>query len=196
MSQLLRDRFPQPRPLIAPLIPPRGAKQVGVHDDGGSGKIIYEMRVFDPDTTKANKRQKVDALTGEPMWRKHPTTGENVYPIMEIEPVFRNKRFILVADKNGRVRMQENFELSPSDIAEREQLERKHSFLEDLALEASKRGVTARELVNEIIGEVTEPGEVTPVGGLQLTDEAESVVAEAEELLGTLDTSHIDRNEE
>ena len=194
MSQAAHvDRFPKAKPLTAALIPPRGAKQVGVFDDGGAGKIIYERKVFDPDATKRNKVQATDA-DGNPKWRKHPTTGENVYPIYEIEPVFRVQRFILSATRNGGVRIQENFEPTVEELRERALQERKQTFLEELVDVAVSRGVTARELVDDIIGTAGEGAELAP--GLEAdVDQADEIIADAEEMMGVLDTSGIDRDE-
>ena len=138
MNASMTSRLPQKKIRLPELIPPHGAKPVGVHEP--TGKIIYEMEVLDIAAGQAAKTQKI-GLDGELLWKKHPTTGEAVYPIFNKPPeIYRTKRFILNGTQGQAVKLVENFEESKADIAERTQRDKVASFTADLANEAVKRG--------------------------------------------------------
>lgn len=163
-----------PKRVKPDLVPPRGAKPAGVYDDGSpTGAIIYEMEVLDLEAMKAGKVQKEDPVTGEPLFRKHATTGANMHPIYQLpKPVMRTKRFILRSYKTGQVRMIENFEPTPERVAEREQRAKVEAFTADIAEEAVRRGYSdAAQMFDELLG----PAEMD--GG------TEQMVAEATEMV-------------
>jgi len=166
--------MPKIPPIKSELIPPRGAQHVGIHEDG---RIIYEMKVFDVDSTKAAKTVKLDAK-GEEVWAKHPTTGENLYPVLVTTPYFKTIRFVLFNDGNGNVRLQQGFETSAEDRAELAQIKARQAFAADLSEEAVRRGLTARELVGKILGEVADDDE-----HVEASDELEELVTEVESMI-------------
>lgn len=166
-----------PKRLKPDLIPPRGAKAVGVYDDGSpTGAIVYEMDVLDVQEMKRQKYQKRDPVTGELIFKKHPTTGENQYPVLVLpKPIMRRKRFILRSYRTGQVRMVENFAETPEDIAEREERQRVEAFSHDLAVEAVRRGFpNAAEMMSTLFGDDTEVDEATQVMVSEATQIVES----------------------
>lgn len=181
MSQMKHSRMPTKSIRLPDLIPPPGAKPVGVFDDGSpGGKIIYELKVLDVPAMKAGKVQKVD-YDGAPVFKKHATTGEAMYPIMVLpQPIFRVKRFILVADQTLKVKMVEHFAETPADIAEREDRRKVSAFSEDLAREAISRGYSnASEMLAALLGEKDEEFELSePLS--QAAQEATSLVESGE----------------
>ena len=102
--QITSGGIPELRP---ELIPPREAKPVGIHSDG---RTIYEMEKYDIEASVQNKTPVLDPDTKNPKWRKHPTTGEKLYPVMQSNPVFSLVRFVLERSPRGHVRMDQNFE--------------------------------------------------------------------------------------
>tara|TARA_Y100000310_G_scaffold273098_1_gene288388 strand:- start:3042 stop:3536 length:495 start_codon:yes stop_codon:yes gene_type:complete len=153
------SRLPTKKVRLPDLVPPTGAKPVGVHEP--TGKVIYEMEVLDVETMQAKKKQKID-YEGNPVFKKHPTTGEAQYPIFQLpEPIFRTKRFILQAGPSQKVAMVENFAETPDEIAERTERQKVESFTADLASEAVRRGFTnASEMMDSLFGEKSEEAEV------------------------------------
>jgi hypothetical protein len=160
MNASMTSRLPQKKVRLPELIPPQGAKPVGVH--GPTGKIIYEMEVRDIAAGRAAKTQKIGP-DGEPMYKKHATTGEIMYPIFDRPPViFRTSRFILIGTQSQGVKMVENFEESREDIAERTQRDKVANFTEDLANEAVKRGFdSASEMMDQLFQNKEQPLEET-----------------------------------
>lgn len=156
------DSLPKIQPHATELIPPEGAKPVGVHTDG---RVIYEMKI--PDLTKIakNKVHVTDPETGEPLYKKHPNTGEKMYPIMRAVPHFRIQRFVLQRDGHGNVYKRENFEPTPEEISFLKKLQEKREFSERLADIAVERGISADELVLRMLGASdtvqNKPGQVT-----------------------------------
>jgi hypothetical protein len=131
------------------LVPPRGSKPIGI--DESSGKVIYTMEMLDVQAMKAAKRQRVDS-NGRPVFKKHPTTGEEIYPILEMpKPIFRTKRFVLHATASQKVKMIEGFEETVAEISERTNRKRVANFAHDLANEAVRRGfANASEMMDEL----------------------------------------------
>ena len=89
------------------LIAPRGAVPVGVHSDG---RTIYEQERFDIKATVDSKTQVIDPATGKKKWRKHPTTGESLYPVMKTKAVYSTVRFVLDRSPRGKVTINPFFE--------------------------------------------------------------------------------------
>ena len=155
--QIASGGIPKLRPA---LIPPREARPVGVHDDG---RTIYEMEKFDLEATVANKRQAIDPETSEPMYRKHPTTGEKLYPVMVTESVFSTVRFVLERSPRGHVRMDQNFEGTPEEKAADTKKQKASDFSEKLAQLAAERGVDPEAVIEKVMEEAEgEPQEALP----------------------------------
>lgn len=156
------DSLPRIKPHATELIPPEGAKPVGVHSDG---RVIYEMEIPDLTRIAKNKVHVTDPETGEPLYKKHPNTGEKMYPILKSVPFFRKQRFVLNRDGHGNVYKHENFEPTPEEISHLAKLREKREFSERLADLAVERGISADELVLRMLGVSdtvsNKPGEVT-----------------------------------
>ena len=127
---------------------PREAEAVGIHSDG---RIIYEMKRYDVAATKAKKKRAIDPTTGEPAWEMHPTTGAPMYPKYVVSPVYRTSRFVLEASPRGKVSMNENFEESAEAKAAMERKRAEKEFADQLAQEATLRGITAGDIVARIV---------------------------------------------
>jgi len=154
--QITGGGIPELRP---ELIPPREAKAVGIHTDG---RTIYEMEKFDVEATTANKTQVIDS-DGEPQWRKHPTTGEKLYPVMSTESVFYTSRFVLERSPRGHVRMDENFESTPESLARDAKAQKSREFSDKLAELAIERGVDPEAVIEKVMEEAGgEPEEAIP----------------------------------
>jgi hypothetical protein len=154
--QITGGGIPELRP---ELIPPRESKAVGIHTDG---RTIYEMEKFDIEATVASKKQVMDP-DGEPQWRKHPTTGEKLYPVMSSQPVFSTVRFVLDRSPRGHVRMDENFEGTPESIARDTKAKKVREFSDKLAELATERGVDPEAVIEKVIEEAGgEPEEAIP----------------------------------
>ena len=154
--QITGGGIPELRP---ELIPPRESKAVGIHSDG---RTIYEMDKFDIEATVANKKQVMDP-DGEPHWRKHPTTGEKLYPVMSNKPIFSTVRFVLERSPRGHVRMDEHFEGSAEDRARDEKKKKVTEFSDRLAELAAERGVDPEAVIEKGIEEAGgEPEEAIP----------------------------------
>lgn len=161
MNASMTSRLPQKKIRLPELIPPQGAKPVGVHE--ATGKIIYEMQVLDIAAGLAAKTQKIGP-DGEPVFKKHPTTGEAVYPVFNNPPeIYRTKRFILNGTQSQGVKLVENFEESREDIAERTQRDKVANFTADLANEAVRRGFdSAAEMMDQLFQDKATPEAVEP----------------------------------
>jgi len=136
------------------LIPPRGAKPVGVYDDGSvTGAIIYEMEVIDFDAMKKAKKHIKDPATGAPLYRRN-NAGQPIVPILRLpKPIKRKKRFVLRAYKSGQVKMLERFRPNEEKTARREENERVEAFSADLAREAIRRGFdNAADMMTALLG--------------------------------------------
>jgi hypothetical protein len=153
------DSLPQIQVPLPALIPPEGARPTGeVLDDG---RIVYKMRRLNLDKTAKNKKQTVDA-DGAPAWRRHPTTGEKMYPIMTTEPVYEDVEFVLEASRQQHVAIITNFRGTPEERASDAKRKQKNEFSERLAELATERGISADELVIRLVERVreTSPGQV------------------------------------
>lgn len=172
MSFSQRDTLSAIKPIDSKLIPPRGAKEVGFFTPPGGGetKVIYEMDVLDLVAMKQAKEVVRDPKTGEPLLGNALGPAEHRYTRYRHKgPIWRKSRFILVRDGNGNVKKQEGFEPSETEVRERERLERRDAFISDLAEAASQRGMSASELIESVLGTVSdEPdasvAETVPVG--------------------------------
>lgn len=159
-----QTRLPGRRKLRHPeLIPPAGAKAVGVDDS--TQKIIYEMNVLDVQAMMAGKTQKLD-YEGRPVFRKHPTTGEpmNAILVLPSEPIMRKKRFILNSTDSLKVKMIEGWEDTPAEVADRDRRAQEAAFSSDLSAEAVRRGfTTASEMMAALFGDAEQPKEIKAV---------------------------------
>src|SRR5690606_31486750 len=90
-------------PIIAPAIPPAGAKQVGTHTDG---RAIYEMEVRVKDGIQAAVRD------GKEVWVKNPATGEPLRQVYETVYKVERKRFVIEQMPNGTNFLNFHFEES------------------------------------------------------------------------------------
>ena len=162
------------------LVPPRDAEPVGFVESGDfKGRVIYEQETLDVAATKASKVIKTDPITGEEVWAKHPTTGEKQYPKFKTTPVFRRRRFILVANDIARtVKMIENFEMSAEERAELAERNKRETFLSELINGAVARGMTADELLTEVTGKAAAALEL-PEDAVEIDDETAGAIAEA-----------------
>ena len=154
--QITTGGIPQLRP---ELIPPRESTAVGVHSDG---RTIYEMEKFDIEATTANKTQVMDP-DGEPQWRKHPTTGEKLYPVMTTKPVYRTIKFVLERSPRGHVRIVENFEGTVEERDRDSKKKKAAEFSEKLAELATERGIDPEAVLQKVMEEAAgEPEEAIP----------------------------------
>lgn len=176
------DGFAQINVRLPDLIPPRGAKAVGVFDDGVTpgGKIIYEMDVLDINAMIAGRAPLLDA-NGEFVYRRNaagvPVNQRFVLP----KPMFRRKRFILVAHAVQKVTMVEHFEESAADKRDREEKQMVAGFAQDMALEAVRRGFgSAREMIDALLGKADERSPELA----QMTEDADTLLEEGTALGG------------
>lgn len=152
------DVLPAIQGIFPPLVPPDGAVPTGeVLPDG---RLVYKRRKLDVQATKATAKQKV--IDGELQWRKHPTTGEKLYPIMEQKPVFKDVEFILESTHQGHVLIHENFRGTADERARDAAARAKNEFNDRLAALATERGISADELIVRLVEKVrpTAPGQV------------------------------------
>ena len=155
--QITSGGIPQLRP---ELIPPREASPVGIHSDG---RTIYEMDKFDVEATVANKKPAIDPDTGKAQWRKHPTTGEKLYPVMTTEAVYSTVRFVLERSPRGHVRMDQNFEGTAEEKALDAKKRKANEFSEKLADLAAERGVDPEDVLAKVMEESEgDPEEAIP----------------------------------
>jgi len=141
------------------LIPPRESHPIGVHTDG---RTIYEMEKFDIEATTANKKQVLDP-DGKPQWRKHPTTGEKLYPVMVSTPVYRTVKFVLDRSPRGHVRMDEHFEGTAESRTRDAKKKKATDFSDRLAELAAESGVNAEDVLAKVIEEAKgKPEEAIP----------------------------------
>lgn len=157
------------------LIPPPGARPVGVFDDGSpTGKIIYEQKVLDVEKTVALRRPRLGP-DGEPMIRRN-AAGIPQQIVYELPvAVWRVRRGILMPFRNKKVKFVERFEESPQDIREREERKMVEGFSSDLAKQALAAGFkNAGDFVAALLGRHGQP-----------TGQLEKMTKEADELLAT-----------
>ena len=132
------------------LIAPRGAIPVGVHLDG---RTIYEQERFDIKATVDSKTQVLDPATGKKKWRKHPTTGESLYPIMKTKAVYNTVRFVLDRSPRGKVSINPFFEGSNEERDADARKVKAREFSEKLAELAADRGVDPESVINKVMEE-------------------------------------------
>ena len=155
--QITSGGIPELRP---ELIPPREAKPVGIHSDG---RTIYEMEKYDIEASVQNKTPVLDPDTGDPKWRKHPTTGEKLYPVMQANPVFSTVRFVLERSPRGHVRMDQNFEGTAEERTRDAKAQKAKDFVKELSELAADRGVDPEAVIDKVIEEAKgEPVEAIP----------------------------------
>lgn len=140
------------RRLRPDLIPPRGAKPVGLHDDG---RMIYQMERRDHEATKKNREQ-VTAPNGEPLFRRD-ANGEP-YPVMRAKPVTYMAEFVLERSPAGAVFLNENFRASEQEKEQDRLAKVRNQFGEVLAKTAVERGLSAEELIARLLDPIKEAG--------------------------------------
>ena len=174
------------------LIPPKEAEVEGVYQEEGpfKGRIIYTERVLDVEATKASAKVRKDA-DGNEVWKKHPTTGEAIYPILDKEVKTRDIRYILVPNNRARtVKKITNFEITAEERAELERREAEKTFLQDFIAAALDEGLSPADVVARIKADT--------LGDDESLDQVEIDVTEAvvEEAAAEMGVDMIERNDE
>lgn len=143
--------------------PPRGAKPTGEMTARGDPVWEHEIVMVARDERGVPVKDAVLDPKGEPRWRKHPTTGEALYPIEKVRRERRKRRFVLHIERNergvatGMITKNYNFEPDP---AERDRLERaaaKRDFQDRFAEAAVARGLSVDQLLDQVLGAAPEP---------------------------------------
>ena len=129
------------------LVPPRGAVPSGVHTDG---RTIFKLERYSLSKSLATKRQKLDEK-GKPEFKKHPTTGEKVYPIMVRDAVTEEIEFVLQRSPRGKVSLLQDFREREEDVVIREARVRTDAFNTELTRLAVERGVSPESVINTIM---------------------------------------------
>lgn len=106
-------------PVHAPLVPPKGddgkaAVPIGHTPDG---RLIYTRTIIRPAKQKVPK---LDPVTGEQEWARHPTTGEKLYSRWRTVREERTQTFTLESDGANNVYVQEYHPPTPEQIAKAE----------------------------------------------------------------------------
>ena len=157
------------------LVPPRGADVEGIFRQSGSphnGRIIYTVVEVDPVATKATKAIKLDAA-GNEVWKRHPTTGEPLYPMLKKTVTYRTRRFVLYGQEVGRhVKMVEHFEPTAEELAALAQKDAERDFFAEFVREAAKSGLSAAQIVQKIKADTLADGESAEAVELDVTEDA------------------------
>ena len=151
-------------PIKADLIPPRdpltgeSAKPTGEMwtDREGTAHVVYSMSMPDLVKTAAieNRKPVIDPETQEQATRKNDT-GDR-YRVWHRPTVFEKRDFILERSPGGEVRIQTDFRPDPEDIERAKEAKATERFQTDLAKEAVKRGLTAGQLVEAMLGKTAD----------------------------------------
>ena len=131
------------------LKPPREAVVEGVFRQQGSvhdGRIIYTERMLDTVATKATKRIKKDA-EGKELW-KRAANGEPLYPMYEMDLVYRDRRYVLFADnRNRHVKRVYQFEATAEELATAAQQDAEAERSQESESYVAHQWVTSKEQV-------------------------------------------------
>lgn len=145
--------LPEPTKGVVPVPKaPPGATVVGQLPDSTP---VYEMEFVEVVRNEDGSPAKdpVKGPNGEPMWVKHPTTGEALYPKLRIRKARRKRKFVLNIERNergvgtGQVTLNFNFEPDPAEKARLEKAAKVRDFQSDLATRAVEMGLTVDELL-------------------------------------------------
>lgn len=128
-------------PLRAEAKPPEDSKIVGQHTDG---RAIYEREIVE-----VVGKEHVE-IEGVKQYRKHPTTGEPLTPILRQVKRTRKQRFVLEVTNVGTVYINEGFEPDAEEKARLEMKAAEAKIQGELVSEMAKRGLTAADLLNAI----------------------------------------------
>lgn len=180
MSSNVADLFEAPKLPKMDLVPPQDAEVEGVFRPGKGhpfhNRIIYTQRVIDRAATLKTKRIKRDAQ-GNELWKKHATTGEPIYPIMEMDVVYKTDRYILNAQERARnVKKVRNFEMTAEERAHLERKDAEANFFREFVQAAVAEGLTAAEVLRRMKQDIA-PGAPEDALDIGVTERAVQEVA-------------------
>lgn len=163
-------KFAPPDPIIVAKIPPVGSKIVAHRES--DGEPIYERTV----SRVTGKRQKIGP-DGKEVWRRNQVSGEAIIPVLQNIRSQETERFVLVDDQRGNVWVQPFLEESPEEKERQRIRAAATQFRTEFETEAVKRGFTAAQLVNQLMGAPAAPEasasefpRYVPVGKWTLSD--------------------------
>lgn len=175
------------------LIPPRDAQLEGVFRQAGSvhnNRIIYFETTLDIAATKASARVKTDK-NGNEVWKRNPSSGEPMYPILVKTPVMQTRRFVLWPDnRNRHVKKVYHFEPTAEELKAIAQKEAEQAFFRDFVEEAARNGLTAAQVIAAIKADIKGPEEADDQVELSVTEEAVG------EIMAGLDGGLMERSEQ
>lgn len=122
-------------------IPPEGSRVVGQLP---SGQILFEREVVE----HIGKEQVV--INGVEQWKKHPTTGEPITPVMKNRFQTRTQRFVLHRGRNACNTIVEVVPPSPEETAHMERLRAINETKERLAEALVDNGVSIDALIGAL----------------------------------------------
>lgn len=135
------------------LIPPDDAEVEGVFRQPTShlnGRIIYTAVEVDIPATKASKKVRLDEH-GNELWKRHPTTGEKVYPLFRGETKYKKVRYVLNEQPVSRsVKKIYNFEPTPEELAELERRDAERDWQREFFRQAADSGLTPADVIAKI----------------------------------------------
>lgn len=138
--------------LIPPVDPETGeqAEPTGevFKDARGDSHIVYTMSFPDLEATTKNKQPVMDLDTGKQQTRKG---DQGPYLIWHRPTVFSVAEFILER-ASGEIRIQRDFRPTAGELERAKERRLVAEFESGLAVEATKRGITASELVSRVMG--------------------------------------------
>lgn len=157
--------LPEPTKGVIPIPKaPRGARPTGEMTAHGDPIWEVEELVIVRDGNGRPVKDPVLDPEGKPRWRKHPTTGEALYPIERIRQEKQMRRFVLHIERNergvamGSVTKQYHFEPDPEEKERVARAARVREFQDSLAERAVERGVGVDELLDQLTGARNPPG--------------------------------------
>lgn len=135
---------------VTPLVPPTGAKAVGIDDL--TGAIIYEMDELDIPAMEASKQIVRDPVTGQDVYRQGDHSFR--YPVYRIpKPIWKRSRFILRDKGNYNVAKIRNFASEAVKAKEMEERKAAQDMVSDFATEAVRRGFrSAKDMLDALLG--------------------------------------------
>ena len=151
--------------LIPPIDPVTGDMAVATgemyRDNAGDAHIVYRSNFYDREKTYApeNRIEMIDPKTGKQKMRKDQ---DGNYPVFRNPIRFTERDFILERSPTGEVRMNTDFRPSEREIEDREERRLTRMFESRLAREAVKRGLTAEQLVEQVLGKLQSGDDAPP----------------------------------
>ena len=140
--------------LIPPIDPKTGEPAVPTgevfRDPHGESHIVYRGSFVDLEATSSleNREPIMNPETGEQLTRK---SDQGPYKVFHRPTVFVEEEFILERGP-AEIRIIRGFRPSEDEVERREQADMVRSFERGLAQEAVKRGLTAGQLVERVMG--------------------------------------------